>query len=149
MNDKTLTLTVDASSPLLIGYTAAIVSAYVARNSVPPGEMPALIASTHAALAGLGAPAAPSEPEVERPTPAQIRKSVTPDAITSFLDGKPYKTLKRHLGTHGLTPEQYRERFGLPVDYPMVCSTYAAQRSELAKSSGLGNSRNRHLAAVA
>ncbi len=128
----------DASPLDLVALAGSIVSAYVERNSVPAADLPGLIASVHGALANLGAPAAPAEPEVERPTPAQIRKSVTPDAITSFLDGKAYKTLKRHLGTHGMTPEQYRERFGLPVDYPMLCSTYAAQRSELAKTNGLG-----------
>ena len=72
------------------------------------------------------------------PTAAQIRKSVTPDGIVSFLDGKTYKTMKRHLTGHGFDPQSYREHFGLPADYPMVSQRYAAKRSELAKAIGLG-----------
>ena len=75
---------------------------------------------------------------VSKASAAQIRKSITADAIVSFLDGKPYKTLKRHLTTHGLQPHTYRQRFGLPDDYPMVAPNYAAQRSALAKQIGLG-----------
>lgn len=80
-------------------------------------------------------------PPVEKATPAQIRKSITPEALISFIDGKPYKTLKRHVGTHGLDPAGYRQRYGLPPDYPMVSPNYAAQRSELARSLGLGQNR--------
>ncbi|WP_336490746.1 MucR family transcriptional regulator [Methylobacterium nigriterrae] len=119
---------------------AEIISAYVSRNHVAPAELPGLIASVHAALNALAAgpsAAAPAE-EVEKATPAQVRKSVTPDALISFIDGKPYKTLKRHLTGHGLDPYSYRQRYGLPADYPMVAANYAAQRSELAKSIGLG-----------
>ncbi|GJE29272.1 MucR family transcriptional regulator [Methylobacterium organophilum] len=118
-----------------------IVSAYVSNNSMPAAELPALILNIHSALLGLAGPAAPAPvaaEAVEKPSPAQIRKSVTPDAIISFIDGKPYKTLKRHLGTHGLDPYSYRQKFGLPSDYPMVAPNYAAQRSALAKSIGLG-----------
>ncbi|GJD57335.1 MucR family transcriptional regulator [Methylobacterium dankookense] len=119
-----------------------IVSAYVSNNSVPASELPALIASIHAALLGLGtgAQAAAAEPvaEVEKPTAAQIRRSITDEGIVSFLDGKTYKTLKRHLTAYGLEPRSYRERFGLPADYPMVAPAYAAQRSALAKQIGLG-----------
>lgn len=119
-----------------------IVSAYVSNNSVPASELPALIASIHGALSGLvsGVQAAPAEPvaEVEKPTPAQIRRSITDEGIVSFLDGKTYKTLKRHLTAYGLEPRSYRERFGLPADYPMVAPAYAAQRSALAKQIGLG-----------
>ncbi|WP_336492485.1 MucR family transcriptional regulator [Methylobacterium nigriterrae] len=117
-----------------------IVSAYVSNNPVPVAELPALIGNVHAALNALAAgpsAAAPAE-EVEKATPAQIRKSITPDAIISFIDGKPYKTLKRHLTGHGLDPYSYRQRYGLPADYPMVAASYAAQRSELAKAIGLG-----------
>ncbi|AWN43276.1 MucR family transcriptional regulator [Methylobacterium durans] len=119
--------------------TAEVVSAYIARNHVTASDIPALIASVHGALNNLasGAPQ-PAEEEVEKPTPAQVRKSITPDALVSFIDGKPYKTLKRHLSTHGLDPYSYRQRYGLPNDYPMVAAAYAAQRSELAKSIGLG-----------
>jgi predicted transcriptional regulator len=117
-----------------------IVSAYVSNNSVPTSELPTLIRGIHAALVGLAngmAQAAP-EAEIEKPTPAQIRKSVTPNGLVSFLDGKSYKTLKRHLSTQGLSPETYRSRFGLPADYPMVAPEYAKRRSDLAKSIGLG-----------
>ncbi|GEP04380.1 MucR family transcriptional regulator [Methylobacterium oxalidis] len=117
-----------------------IVSAYVSNNSLRAAELPALITSVHAALHGLasGTPQASAVEEVPKPTPSQIRKSITPDALISFIDGKPYKTLKRHLSTHGLDPYSYRQRYGLPNDYPMVAAAYAAQRSELAKSIGLG-----------
>ena len=115
-----------------------IVSAYVSNNSVPISELPGLLAGVHAALAKLSAPAATVTEAADKPTPAQIRKSVTPDALVSFIDGKPYKTLKRHLSRNGLTIEQYRERFGLPRDYPSTAASYSAQRSELARSLGLG-----------
>ncbi|TGE01967.1 MucR family transcriptional regulator [Methylobacterium nonmethylotrophicum] len=128
-----------------IGLAADIVGAYVSRNNVPASELPALIAATHAALAKLGTP---PEPVVEKPTPpVPIRKTVTPDHIISLEDGKPYKSLKRHLTTRGLTPDQYRQKWGLPHDYPMVAATYAAQRSELAKSLGLGQIRRERAAA--
>nr|WP_310354094.1 MucR family transcriptional regulator [Methylobacterium sp. BE186] len=120
--------------------TAEIVSAYIARNHVAVSDMPALIVSVHSTLNSLTSGAAVSAvaEEVEKPTPAQVRKSITPDALISFIDGKPYKTLKRHLSTHGLDPYSYRQRYGLPNDYPMVAAAYAAQRSELAKAIGLG-----------
>ncbi|AWN52177.1 MucR family transcriptional regulator [Methylobacterium sp. 17Sr1-1] len=124
----------------LIGLAADIVGAYVTRNNVPASELPGLIASVHASLSSLGQPVAAPE-EDHKVTAAQIRKSVTPDHITSFLDGKPYKSLKRHLNSQGYTPDEYRKKFGLPFDYPMVAATYAAQRSELAKSLGLGQIR--------
>jgi predicted transcriptional regulator len=128
-----------------IGLAAHIVGAYVTRNNVPASELPGLIAATHAALAKL---TAPSAPVAEKPTPpVPVRKTVTPDHIISLEDGKPYRTLKRHLTGRGLTPEAYRQKWGLPPDYPMVAANYAAQRSELAKSSGLGQGR-RNQAAV-
>ena len=107
--------------------TADLVSAFVSNNNVPVAELPALIASVHAALAGLGkeAPAEPAGPE--KPTAAQIKKSVTPDALISFEDGKSYKALKRHLTLRGLTPEGYRAKYGLPADYPMTTANYSAQ----------------------
>jgi predicted transcriptional regulator len=126
-----------------IGLAADIVGAYVTKNNVTTSELPGLIAATHAALVKLNAPPAPA---IEKPTPPiPIRKTVTPDHIISLEDGKPYKSLKRHLTTRGLTPDQYRQKWGLPHDYPMVAATYAAQRSELAKSAGLGQ-RRRHQA---
>jgi predicted transcriptional regulator len=122
----------------LLDLTASIVSAYVANNNVPAGELTALIASTHAALSKLG-----GEPEAPAAAPlvpaVSIRKSVTPEAIICLEDGKSFKSLKRHLGNkYGLTPEQYRTKWGLPADYPMVAPAYSEARSVLAKAAGLG-----------
>ncbi|MBB2962885.1 MucR family transcriptional regulator [Methylobacterium sp. R2-1] len=133
-------------------HAADIVVAYVGKNVLPPRELPNLIISVHAALAGLGsALAAPAgeDVDVEKPTPAQIRKSITPDALISFVDGKPYKMLKRHLRTHGLTPYSYRERFGLPSDYPMTAPSYSELRSGVAKGNGLGRPGGRSTALAA
>jgi len=128
------------TAPEFIELAADIIAAYVSNNPVPVAELPALIGNVHAALSDLatGSSQAAAAEEVERATPSQIRKSITPDALISFIDGKPYKTLKRHLTGHGLDPYSYRQRYGLPADYPMVAASYAAQRSELAKSIGLG-----------
>jgi len=126
----------------LITRAAELAAAYVAHNHVAASELPTLLTTLHGALCGLGTGTTPesrSESVVDdKPTPAQIRKSVHPDYLISFLDGRPYKTLKRHLRTHGFTPERYRERYGLPADYPMVAPSYGAQRSALAKAIGLG-----------
>jgi predicted transcriptional regulator len=121
--------------------TADIVSSYVANNSVHRGDLPTVIASVHAALLGL---TTPKQEESEKSQPAvSIRKSITPDFLISLEDGKKYKTLKRHLGKLGLTAEEYRAKWGLPADYPMVAPNYAAKRSELARSSGLGQQRRK------
>lgn len=124
---------------------ARIVSAYLSKNAVPVGDLPPLIRSTYASLSGLDAlawrPAAHSRypgATSEKPGAARIRRSVRPDGLVSFVDGKTYKTLKRHLTAHGLHPQSYRERYGLPADYPMVAHNYAEQRSQIAKSIGLG-----------
>ena len=119
-----------------------IVSAYVSNNSVPVSELPALLTGVHAALTKLATPAPVAE-SADKPTSAQVRKSITADALISFIDGKPYKTLKRHLSRNGLTIEQYRERYGLPRDYPSTAASYSAQRSELARSLGLGQQRRK------
>jgi predicted transcriptional regulator len=113
------------------------VSAYVSNNSVPSGDLPALINQVHSALNNVGGPA---PKEAAKPEPAvSIRKSVTPNFIVSLFDGKKYKSLKRHIRvSHDMTPEQYRTFWGLPRDYPMVAPNYAKARSELAKSTGLG-----------
>lgn len=121
--------------------TTGLVSAYVANNSVPAAELVALIATTHAALTGLGNAGAPAAAPAPNATPAQIRKSITHEGLISFEDGKAYKTLKRHLTALGLTPEGYREKWGLPRDYPMVAASYSEARSALAKSAGLGQLR--------
>ena len=128
------------------GLTGKIVSAYVLHNPVRSADLPDLIRNVHTTLDGLAGKvgsAAPEDPH-EKPTAAQIRKSVTPAGIVSFLDGKTYKILKRHLRSHGMDPQSYCERFGLPADYPMVSGSYAAYRSELAKSIGLGQISGRN-----
>ncbi|ACL62806.1 MucR family transcriptional regulator [Methylobacterium nodulans] len=129
-----------------IGLTANIVSAYVSNNVVPAAELPELIAIVDRALDELSKPATPVVEEVLKPTAAQIRKSITPDHLISFIDGKPYKSMKRHLTKNGLTPAEYRQQYGLPANYPMVAPNYAAQRSELAKSLGLGQMRRQRAA---
>jgi predicted transcriptional regulator len=128
-----------AASPSGIDRAASIVAAYVSNNSVPTSELPTLISSVHTALLGLSnAASAATAAPIEKPTPAQIRKSISREVLISFEDGRPYKTLKRHLSGRGLTPEGYRAKYGLPVDYPMVAPSYSEQRSSLAKSLGLG-----------
>jgi predicted transcriptional regulator len=117
--------------------TADIVSAYVSNNSVGASDLPQLIQQVHEALtrASTGVqeePAAPLTPAVP------IKKSVTPDYIISLEDGRKYKSLKRHLNTRGMSPDEYRSKWGLPKDYPMVAANYSAQRSSLAKTLGLG-----------
>lgn len=114
--------------------TTAIVSAYVSNNPLPKNELPDLIASVRSAISGDAAPAA----HPVTASPSDIKKSITPEALISFIDGTKYKTLKRHLGKYGLTPDTYRAKYGLPLDYPMVAPNYAAKRSEIAKNLGLG-----------
>ena len=119
--------------------TTGIVAAYVSNNHVAPSDLAALIEGVYGAITGISSPtAAKEEDATEKPSAAQVRKSMSPDHLVSFLDGKSYKTLKRHLTGHGLDPHSYRQRFGLPSDYPMGAPNYAAQRSALAKQSGLG-----------
>jgi predicted transcriptional regulator len=131
---------VSSTTPNFIELAADIVSAYVTKNAVPQADLPALISSVHSALQNVGSPA-PAQ-NSEKPTPAiPVKKSVTPEAIISLEDGKPYKSLKRHITKLGMTPQQYREKWGLPKDYPMVAASYAAKRSELAKTMGLGQKR--------
>ena len=131
------------SSAELLGLTSEIVSAHVANNSVSVSDLPQLIKQVHASLVGVSAGGA--DRPAERPQPAvSIKKSVTPDFIVCLEDGKKLKMLKRHLKTaYGMTPSQYRERWGLPADYPMVAPNYAAQRSLLAKKIGLGTKSRR------
>src|SRR3978361_70032 len=121
---------------------AEIVSAYVSNNPVRADDLPELIVSVHAALAGLGKTAEPAA-DIEKPTPAQIKKSITPGALISFIDGNPYKVLKRHLTRHGMDFQGYRARYGLPVDYPTTAPNYSALRSELAQALGLGAQRRK------
>ena len=125
----------------LVGLTAEIVSAYVSNNTINPSELPGLIQNVHQALTRVSSNSAPAEREELKPA-IPIKRSVTPDYIICLEDGKKFKSLKRHLRTHyNLTPEEYREKWGLPPDYPMVAPNYAAARSALAKKMGLATRR--------
>lgn len=120
-----------------VSIAADIVAAYVSNNPLPVGELPKLIGDIHAALQGLGTPV--MEPAAKQEPAVSVRKSVTPDFIICLEDGKKFKSLKRHIGVHyNLSPEEYRQKWNLPADYPMVAPNYAATRSALAKSIGLG-----------
>jgi predicted transcriptional regulator len=126
----------------LVTLTADIVAAHVSNNSVSVSDLPTLIANVHGALSGLGRAAA--EPEVKQEPAVSIRASVKPDYIVCLEDGKKLKMLKRHLMTHyQMTPEQYRAKWNLPADYPMVAPNYAEQRRSLAKKIGLGTKRRK------
>ena len=133
-----------ANKPVFVQLTVEIVSAYVSNNSIRHTDLPALLSNVHAAIAEVGSRSTQAKDSPEKPTPAQIRKSITHDHIVSFEDGKPYKTLRRHLTLRGLSPEAYREKWGLPRDYPMTAASYSAQRSELARALGLGQQRRKH-----
>jgi predicted transcriptional regulator len=122
----------------LLQLTTDLVSAYVMNNPVPTASLPGLIADINTAIRGLGEPA-PLPAPVELVPAVPIKRSITPDYLVSLEDGRKFKSLKRHLMSHyDLTPDQYRRKWNLPADYPMVAPGYAAVRSELAKSSGLG-----------
>ena len=124
----------------IVSLTAELVAAYVGNNVVHQSDLPQLIASVHGSLSSLGSPAAAAP--AERPVPpVPVKKSITPDYLVSLEDGRHYKSLKRHLAGRGLTPEQYRQKWGLAGDYPMVAPNYAKQRSDLAKAAGLGRKR--------
>jgi len=128
------------TTPTTLGLAADLVSAFVSRNSVPASELPALIGAVHDALTKVaGGTAAQQAPEEPKEPAVPIKKSVQPDYIICLEDGKRFKSLKRHLRTvYDLTPDQYRAKWGLPADYPMVAPNYAAARSELARSTGFG-----------
>ena len=122
----------------ILEMTADIVSAYVGNNNVQAAEVPGLISSIHAALTQVSTGAVEPEPELKDPA-VPVRKSIAPDYLICLEDGKKFKSLKRHLRTHyDLSPEQYREKWGLPADYPMVAPNYSETRSRLAKDNGLG-----------
>ena len=129
----------DTDQSALLAMTTGIIANFVANNRVSPDELPGLVTMVHGSLSRLG-----GEPEVEeaeapaRLTPAAIRKLIQPDGIVSLIDGRKFKSMKRHLSNQGFTPESYREHFSLPKDFPMVSPDYAAQRLALAKSMGLG-----------
>jgi len=122
----------------LLEMTADIVSAYVGNNNVQATEVPGLISSIHAALTQVSNGAVEPEPEVKDPA-VPVRKSITPDFLICLEDGRKFKSLKRHLRTkYNMSPEEYRAKWGLAKDYPMVAPNYAKARSDLAKSMGLG-----------
>jgi predicted transcriptional regulator len=126
----------------LVQLTADIVSAFVSNNTISSGEIGKLIEEVHVALKRAPDAAAAQEPERRDPA-VPVRRSVTPEYIISLEDGRKFKSLKRHLmNTYGLTPDQYRQKWGLPRDYPMVAPNYAKARSDLAKSMGLGRKRD-------
>ena len=131
----------DEKNAAMIGLTADVVAAFVGNNTVAVIDLPGLIRTVHAALSGAEAPVLEAAEEIVKPTAGQIRKSITPDALISFVDGRPYKTLKRHLTTQGLTVVEYKAKFGLPNDYPTTAPAYSEARSAMAKALGLGQSR--------
>ncbi len=136
MNDQSSSA--PAAEVDLVELSTEIVCAYVSHNAISPSDLPKVIADVHTALKGLrGAETAPPAEELRPAVP--VRKSVAPDYIICLEDGKKFKSLKRHLRTHyNLTPEEYREKWGLPADYPMVAPNYSETRSRLAKDNGLG-----------
>jgi len=133
----------DGAGKNFIELTANIVSAYLSNNPTPAGEIPNLISQVHGAL--LRVSAGRSETPLEPAKPAvSLKKSMTSEYLVCLEDGKRFKSLKRHLRTqYSMTPEQYREKWGLPPDYPMVAPNYAVTRSQLAKKMGLGQQRRR------
>ncbi|MBB3285428.1 MULTISPECIES: MucR family transcriptional regulator [Rhizobium] len=131
-----------ASHERFIELTSKIVSAYVLRNATAPEDLPRLIIDTYAALTGSRQPEPLSSEKSLKPA-VPIKKSITDEYLICLEDGGKYKSLKRHLNTkYGLTPEEYRKKWGLPADYPMVSATYAATRSTLAKKALLGHTKN-------
>jgi predicted transcriptional regulator len=133
----------DTQSGDLMAYTVEIVASYVRNNTVAAEDLPRLIQTTHQALSRVTGEPAPPEREDAKPAIA-VKRSVTSDYIVCLEDGKKFKSLKRHLRTHyNLSPEQYREKWSLPHDYPMVAPNYAAARSDLAKKMGLGTRREK------
>ena len=118
---------------------AQIVAAYVGNHAVPQGELPKLIAEVHHALAALAAGDTVRQPAPDIRPAVNVRKSITPEYLVCLEDGKRFKSLKRHLRSHyNMSPDQYRKKWGLPADYPMVAPNYAAARAKLARTMGLG-----------
>ena len=136
----------EQSGEELLGLATEIVSAYVSHNSLGASDVPRMITDVYNTLAGLGQPVVPVQAELVPAVP--VRKSVTGDYIVCLDDGKKFKSLKRHLTLLGMTPDQYRSKWSLPSDYPMVAPNYAATRSDLAKKIGLGRPRAEPVAPV-
>jgi predicted transcriptional regulator len=139
-----MTDTARARTSIRLDLVSELAAAYVLHNAVPVADLPGLIASLGAALERLASGRAGdagthrSDGDRGRLATTEIRKSVTHDALISFLNGKPYRTLKLHLSSYGLTADEYRARFGLPADYPMVSPSYSERRAAIARSIGLG-----------
>ena len=132
------------NKPAILELAAQIIASYVGNNSVEQSDLPKLIAEVHRALEAVSNGANVKEEPVDSKPAVNIKKSITPDYLICFEDGKKFKSLKRHLRTHfNLSPEQYREKWGLPADYPMVAPNYANSRSKLAKTMGLGQRRSK------
>lgn len=138
VNASTAAALSEARGAQLVELSADIVSAYVSHNALSATDLPKLISTVHAALIGLGGAVEP-EPAVELRPAVPVKKSITPDYLICLEDGKKFKSLKRHLRTeYDMSPEEYRSKWGLPPDYPMVAPTYSEARSRLAKTIGLG-----------
>jgi predicted transcriptional regulator len=133
----------NSSSSRFIELTADIVSAYVSNNTVPASDIPSLISQVHLTLLRVSGGQIETRPDPLKPA-ISVKRSIMPDYIVCLEDGKKFKSLKRHLRTqYSMTPDQYREKWGLAADYPMVAPNYAAARSQLAKQMGLGQQRSR------
>lgn len=133
----------DPASTNFVALTAEIVAAYVSHNPTPAGDLPELIGQIHAALVRVSAGRIEPSRELAKPA-VSLKKSMTADYLVCLEDGKRFKSLKRHLRSqYNMTPDQYREKWGLPPDYPMVAPNYAVARSQLAKKMGLGQQRRR------
>jgi predicted transcriptional regulator len=133
----------------LVTLTADIVSAYVSNNHVQSADLAKLLSDVHGAICNVSAAPAAADTTPSKATAQEIRRSISHDFLISFEDGKPYKTLRRHLTLRGLSPEQYRTKWGLSPDYPMTSASYSEQRSELARALGLGQQRRKSAAAAA
>ena len=128
------------SPPKYLELTTDLVSAYVSHNALPASDLPSLIDAVHTTLRQVSSSKAEQPTEMPKP-PVPIRKSITPDHLISLEDGKPYRSLARHLAKRGLTPDAYRQKWGLPPTYPMVAPNYSKRRSDLARALGLGQRR--------
>jgi predicted transcriptional regulator len=144
LKERVTPMSEQQNTPNYIELAAEIVSAFVSNNSVPAAELPALIGNVHDALNRITVGSAQKVEETKQPPAVPVKKSVQPDYIVCLDDGKKFKSLKRHLRTvYNMTPDQYRAKWSLPADYPMVAPNYAAARSQLAKQMGLGARRRK------
>ena len=138
---------VTSESSERIELVATIVISFVSNSVVSASDLPKLLIDVHEALLAcqrvVPSGQSPGDAGVEKPTPAQIEQSITPEALISFINGKPYMMLKRHLRRHGLDPDSYRARYGLPADYPMIAPSYSERRSEIARYFGLPHRRRK------